>query len=279
MSEPIATWNSARGVWETPTQNLLCGHLEPFSQTWPKSGSMRNGSVFLRRQPAPVISAGASLSLPGLLPTPRVSGGSDIMSPAPSTLTGKHGSDLGPAIGALLPTPRASERENRQTKRTPSQEAGTHGLCLAAEVLELLPAASREGGPSLTDCLLPTPRATDGTKWGPGQTSTGGPSLPSSVMDLLPDTAFGRYEAAVRRHERAFGRLVPSPVEPGRNGDPRLSPAFVEWMQGLPRGLVTDVPGLSRNAQLKALGNGVVPAQAAMALRILLGAIEAGAAA
>jgi DNA (cytosine-5)-methyltransferase 1 len=68
-------------------------------------------------------------------------------------------------------------------------------------------------------------------------------------------------------------------VEPGRNGDLRLSPAFVEWMQGLPNGWVTDVPGLSRNAQLKALGNGVVPQQAAMALRLLLGAIEAGEAA
>lgn len=39
---------------------------------------------------------------------------------------------------------------------------------------------------------------------------------------------------------------------------------------GLPEGWVTDVPGLSRNAQLKALGNGVVPQQAAAALRLLL---------
>jgi hypothetical protein len=51
----------------------------------------------------------------------------------------------------------------------------------------------------------------------------------------------------------------------------RLSPAFVEWLMGLPAGWVTDVPGLSRNDQLKALGNGVVPQQAAYALRILLG--------
>jgi DNA (cytosine-5)-methyltransferase 1 len=33
---------------------------------------------------------------------------------------------------------------------------------------------------------------------------------------------------------------------------------------------VTDVPGLTRNQQLKALGNGVVPQQAAAALRLLL---------
>jgi DNA (cytosine-5)-methyltransferase 1 len=57
---------------------------------------------------------------------------------------------------------------------------------------------------------------------------------------------------------------------PGRKGDPRLSPVFAEWMMGLPAGWVTDVPGLSRNAQLKALGNGVVSAQAEMALRLLL---------
>ncbi|MEU3355281.1 hypothetical protein [Streptomyces sp. NPDC037389] len=37
-------------------------------------------------------------------------------------------------------------------------------------------------------------------------------------------------------------------------------------MMGLPPGHVTAVPGLSRAAQLKALGNGVVPLQAVVAL-------------
>ncbi|MET8727060.1 hypothetical protein ABZV81_07715 [Streptomyces parvus] len=39
---------------------------------------------------------------------------------------------------------------------------------------------------------------------------------------------------------------------------------------GLPAGWVTAVPGLSRTAQLKALGNGVVPQQATAALRLVL---------
>lgn len=39
---------------------------------------------------------------------------------------------------------------------------------------------------------------------------------------------------------------------------------------GLPLAHITGVPGLSRPAQLKALGNGVVPQQAAYALRFLL---------
>ncbi len=41
-------------------------------------------------------------------------------------------------------------------------------------------------------------------------------------------------------------------------------------MMGLPAGHVTDPAiGLTRNQQLKALGNGVVPQQAAHALRLL----------
>jgi DNA (cytosine-5)-methyltransferase 1 len=40
---------------------------------------------------------------------------------------------------------------------------------------------------------------------------------------------------------------------------------------GLPAGWVTDVPALTRNQQLKLLGNGVVPQQGAAALAALLG--------
>jgi DNA (cytosine-5)-methyltransferase 1 len=82
-------------------------------------------------------------------------------------------------------------------------------------------------------------------------------------------TCWGAYEPAIRRWERVVGRMAPRPTEPGRSGAERLSPRFVEWMMGLPAGWVTATPGLSRNEQLKALGNGVVPQQAALALRML----------
>ena len=39
---------------------------------------------------------------------------------------------------------------------------------------------------------------------------------------------------------------------------------------GLPEGWVTAVPQLSRNEQLKALGNGCVPQQVALALSLLM---------
>lgn len=44
---------------------------------------------------------------------------------------------------------------------------------------------------------------------------------------------------------------------------------------GLDEGHVTAVPGLTRNAQLKALGNGVVPAQGTAALAVLLARLTA----
>jgi DNA (cytosine-5)-methyltransferase 1 len=49
-----------------------------------------------------------------------------------------------------------------------------------------------------------------------------------------------------------------------------MSARFVEWMMGLPEGHVCGVPDLSRNAQIKALGNGIVPQQAELAIRTLL---------
>ncbi len=55
--------------------------------------------------------------------------------------------------------------------------------------------------------------------------------------------------------------------------DGRLSPDFVEWMQGLPAGW-TDVAGVTRADRLRALGNCVVPLQAMVAYVPLLA--EAG---
>lgn len=90
------------------------------------------------------------------------------------------------------------------------------------------------------------------------------------------DIEWGDYEPAIQRWEAQLGRAAPRPTEPtGRNGAHRLSPRFTEWMMGLPDGWVTDPAiGISRNEQLKACGNGVVPQQAMAALRDLLAAFE-----
>ena len=72
-----------------------------------------------------------------------------------------------------------------------------------------------------------------------------------------------QYETAIRRWETVIDRPAPIPVD-----DKGVNPVFVEWLMGLPEGHVTDL-GLSRSAELKMLGNGVVPQQAHLALEIL----------
>ncbi|MEU9342028.1 DNA cytosine methyltransferase [Streptomyces sp. NPDC048278] len=92
----------------------------------------------------------------------------------------------------------------------------------------------------------------------------GTPAVRRADTDDGQAGAWGPYATAIARWETAT-RPAPPPTDDAG----RLSPRFVEWMQGLAPGWVTDTPGLGRPAQLTALGNGVVPQQASQALRIL----------
>lgn len=115
--------------------------------------------------------------------------------------------------------------------------------------------------------LLPTPRAIDASGIKTSDRARYLDSSKDSFGDIIAKQDWREYDTAIRRHEAALGRPAPPPIEPGAKGQPRLSPRFVEWLMMLPDGHVTDVPGVSRNEQLKVLGNGVVPAQAAAATR------------
>ena len=87
-------------------------------------------------------------------------------------------------------------------------------------------------------------------------------------------TDWGKFAPAVDRWEQLIGRAAPAPTKPdGKDDAHRLSSEFTEWMMGLPAGWITGV-GLSRNEELKACGNGVVPQQAELALRNLLDGVN-----
>jgi len=94
----------------------------------------------------------------------------------------------------------------------------------------------------------------DSHRWGQG--------MDHQPDDHLPPGSFGQYEPAVRRWEHILGRAAPHP----RRDTGQLSPRFVEWMMGLPAGWVTALD-IAPGRQLHALGNGVVPQQAALAIR------------
>ena len=151
----------------------------------------------------------------------------------------------------LWPTPRAAANENRQTKPTPSQLAGTHGRSLGAAVN--------------TPSMWPTPTVQDAA-------NNGGPSQMRRNTKPL--------------NAEVGGKLNPEWVEwlmnwpPGWT-DPTRScfASFADWQQhqhdwfeedpavdGLHR---TAVGVENRTARLKAIGNGQVPAVARLAWETL----------
>ncbi len=122
------------------------------------------------------------------------------------------------------------------------------------------------------EVLLGTPRAT-ASESSATQVEAGAPK--ARIEDQVLATNWGKFEPAIRRWEQVLGRPAPEPTKPdGKDGAHRLSSRFTEWMMGLPDGWITDC-GLSRNDELKACGNGVVPQQAFLALTMLLGEKDA----
>lgn len=110
------------GVWVTDQFDLLSDlGLERFSGTFPKSGSMRNGSVFPRPAWEPHTSASDGSASPGL-PTPRATRGGS------STET-----------TGLLRTPNARDGDQRGMQHPEKRMDGGHQPSLAEQVCFLLP--------------------------------------------------------------------------------------------------------------------------------------------
>lgn len=147
------------------------------------------------------------------------------------------------ATGGLLPTPQA-------TNATASSTG--YGANLHEVARELLPT------PSASDAIMGLPR-----------TSGRPPEKATKLATRIEYTDFGMYAPAIARWEQVLGRPAPAPtVPPTREGGrARLSTRFVEWLMGLPEGHVTgEALGLTREQQLRLLGNGVVPQQGAAAI-------------
>ena len=156
----------------------------------------------------------------------------------------------------LLPTPVAQPSGNSPSEHL-RKKPGRDRVTDLAIIVEnnLLP----------TGGLLPTPQATYAPRSSPGY----GPNLHEAVA--ATDATFGPYAPAIARWEHITGRAAPPPTNPPRRegSKPQLSARFVEWMMGLPEGHVTGLD-LSRERQLRMLGNGVVPQQAALAVNTLI---------
>ena len=172
--------------------------------------------------------------------------------------------DLEFSSSPILRTPAASEAERGHQPEDKSRARGGQ-VTLSGQMMTYFPT------PNTMDHLpARTPEQKEANK-GKG----GYANVRETVINEI-DTNWGKFEPAIRRWEETLGRPAPAPTKAdGKEGAHRLSSAFTEWMMGLPEGWITDV-GLSRNDELKACGNGVVPQQAELALRVLLEGVDLG---
>lgn len=176
-----------------------------------------------------------------------------------------HGPSLSIELLRLLPTPVASEG----TKAPAQQDAETKGKTGQVWLSNVAKGISN-------DNLLPTPNTMEHlparTEEQIAEAKKRSPAGYNNLREkvLHEATNWAQFEPAIRRWEAVLDRPAPAPTQPdGKDDQHRLSSKFTEWMMGLPEGWITDT-GLKRNDELKACGNGVVPQQAELALRLLL---------
>jgi hypothetical protein len=185
----------------------------------------------------------------------------------------------------LLRTPAASEAERGHQPEDKARARG--GQVTLSGQLNYLPTTRAQHGEdrnnkiyarpanqpqNLENALanLPTPTVADTFTDNLKSSQQKEGSMHSVSLAQAVHMKFGKFAAVVERWEQVTGMEAPNPTEPdGKDGAHRLSSKFTEWMMGLPQGWVTGL-GLSRKDELKACGNGVVPQQAELALRLLM---------
>ena len=179
--------------------------------------------------------------------------------------------EAGPQTGSVADTDRLGHEwsgDSRRRWRGPADDSGDPSNTASAG-LEGSRSEPAWGGSERGDRTTAADATGDGRH--EGWAESAGIVRRHDAAECCGAVAWGQFEPAIRRWER-LTRPAPAPTETSSRGGQRLSPRFVEWMMGLPAGHVTDVPALTRNEQLTALGNGVVPQQAEAALRFLLSA-------
>lgn len=222
----LTKFDRATSSWKT-SQLSLVADLEEFSETWPRSGMMRNGIAYQLPPLAHFTDATAS----GFWQTP-------VADDAVDREVGKFNSRGEPNLSAqvkLLPTPTVMyTRENWSPEE------------LAAKRAEVKAATEAKGkhhtgngfGLNLAQVarLLPTPTV-NGNYNRKGASKTSGDGL-ATALRLWPTPNAGDYKAGMSnapdRQQSSLPRSVgiAEGVSSGRRGG--LNPTWVEWLMGFP---------------------------------------------
>lgn len=228
---------------------------EPFSGTWPISGSMRTGRCYQRQPWAPRTAARGSGSWPTATAADSRSSGGAL------TPSSRHGTTLTDRAVRLWPTPVARDDQKSPTAHMAMKHRMAGGprhqptsLTVVAKLWPTPTAADgnrradpppkdptestpvKPHGPSLTRRAgtWPTPQARDHKGAFTGHRN-GGRDLPSEA-NLFP----GSFPS---------GRHHPTTTLPGNGPSPPvvLNPAFVEWLMGYPPGWSASTPSETRS--------------------------------
>lgn len=231
------------------------------SQTHRKSPGLTTVSAHFPSTLLPTPNARDGVSGGGVDPKVRRAGGHQVtLTDAASTL------DIPTADQPqYLPTPKASDGVMGRPRTTGRPiEKSTH----LGTIATLLPTPNTMDNLPAREGEARERQLRRGVEGGSKRRFAG--NLREDIVYETSGHSYGVYEPAVRRWEE-LTRTAPAPTEPNKNNKPRLKSEFAEWMMGLPAGWVTDPDiGLTRAQQLKAIGNGVCPQQAAAALQFLL---------
>lgn len=210
---------------------------EPFLETWPKSGSMRNGAVYRLASVEARSEETESLSWPTHASVNWRDGRA-----GPETLK-NNARPLQEYAVSIWPTPRSSPSENRNTKAAPSHGNG-HGRTLAGDAIGMWYTPRVPNGGSVVDAeTVASKGATEKGKRQVGLESQARlwptPKAASNNGKRGKDARHGRVldeESIYFHQDQATASDGQQSLQSDRTLRPRLNPRFVEWLQGLTPG-------------------------------------------
>lgn len=296
----LAKYDPSTCSWRI-AQHSLFGDLAEFSETWPRWGTMRNGECWALSMPGLHTSGSAS----GLLPTPLASlatnGG-----PNQRDSSGRPGLQM---AAMMWPTPNCPNggRSVKHVTDWRGKSAYHNGkkvqVGLEAAV-KMWPTPTRSDGAGGPGCggragglnlrtavaTVPTPTV-HGNYNRKGLSKSSGDGLATFVARFptpcAQDAKNSTLPVSQRDRDSIPGYLLKQGEQPGG----QLNPDWVEWLMGWPvrwsnlgpldtadiaswenepQGVPRVATGVkARTNRLKAIGNGQVPAVAALAWRIL----------
>lgn len=242
QQQALAVWNPQRDLWETNQINLLTGQLDVYLETLDNLGY--NASWHgLRASDIGACHHRYRIFL--------VAVKQDIGVPEWARNI-HHPSAVKAGASHILPTPTSRDYKDiwGSAKHRPDD---TDTLSRALSKVLPTPDAHMGERGSMEPCIVRERKSCAETER-------------CGRKGIALHGEWGEYAQAINRHEKLVGRPAPTPCKLSKNGLPRLSPQLVEWMMCLPENWVCH-QGLSRRQELQALGNGVVPPQAAAGIR------------